>query len=311
MSEIEIERREGSRSKGSRQINRAVARVRDKEAQARRTRLRTQRPNPTNQPTTPPPHRVVRAPVEQVEVVVVDEVGRVEDALLRLRHVARGLAARRRAHVARVQRRQVALVALRRRGRLLLERENAALLIATAARAQVEAGGEQLFVLLLGRRRAGLGVGRAGVLLGQAKVRHVEVEAGAAGDEAVNLCGFWMGRVLRGCRWLPLASLSLARAAPAPTPSHTPSPCCSCRGSACASRRCARCRSARAATARRRSSPRAARPRPRRPSCWLLVGCLLREREREREREIENGFQTGFAGKRVRERGSARAQLAL
>jgi hypothetical protein len=129
-------------------------------------------------------HHVVAAPVEEVEVVVVDEVGRVEDALLGRRHVAELLAARRRAEVGRVERREAAVVALRRCGRLVLECQHARLLV------DVEAGGEQLLVLLLaGRGRRGVRGGRALVLLAQGEHAVLGVEPVALGDEPVELQG--------------------------------------------------------------------------------------------------------------------------
>ena len=132
-------------------------------------------------------HHVVAAPVEQVEVVVVHEVGRVQDALLRGGHVAELLAARRLAEVGRVERREPAVVALRRRGRLLLERQDARLLV------DVEAGGQQLLVLLLaGGGRRGLAARGGLVLLVERAV--LGVQAVALGDEAVELRrGVWSG----------------------------------------------------------------------------------------------------------------------
>ena len=58
-------------------------------------------------------HQVVAAPVQQVQVVVVHQVGRVEDALGRLRDVPEGLLRGPRRRVLRVQRCQAVPEALR------------------------------------------------------------------------------------------------------------------------------------------------------------------------------------------------------
>lgn len=140
-------------------------------------------------PLNPATHRVVAAPVQQVEVVVVDEVGRVEDAFLGGRHVAELLAAGRLAQVGRVERREAGLVALRRRGRLVLEGEDARLLL------DVEARGQQLLVLGLGGA-LGRGVAAAarGALVLDAEQGVVVVEVAARGDEAVELLRRRRGR---------------------------------------------------------------------------------------------------------------------
>lgn len=87
---------------------------------------------PSRHPAEHPPpvratHQVAAAPVQQVEVVVIHQVGRVQDALLRLRHMPEVLAAGRGRQVAVVQACQAALMALGRRGCLVLKGEDAPL----------------------------------------------------------------------------------------------------------------------------------------------------------------------------------------
>ena len=83
---------------------------------------------PTPHLRTPTTHRVAGPPVEQVEVVVVDEVGGVEDAVGLLRHGAERLLGPR-PRVCGVERGHGVLVALGGRGRLLLEGEDAGRLV--------------------------------------------------------------------------------------------------------------------------------------------------------------------------------------
>ena len=101
-------------------------------------------------------HRVGGAPVEQVEVVVVNQVGGVQDAVGLLRHRAEGLLGAR-AVVGGVERGHGVLEALGRGGRLLLEREDARRGVLP------QVGRELLLVLHLRRRgRRRVGRGRAG-----------------------------------------------------------------------------------------------------------------------------------------------------
>ena len=123
---------------------------------------------------------VLLVPVEKIEVVVVNDLRRVQDALGRLGDVARVLL-RRKACLAvlGVEHAQRALVVLGRLRRLVLEGEH---LVARGPREKV--GSQLLLVLLLGR--GGVDA-RVFVLVGsgQLEVGDVKVHGGALGDEAV------------------------------------------------------------------------------------------------------------------------------
>ena len=112
--------------------------------------MRRQRPTAADSQTKPAPaatHRVAGAPVEEVEVVVVNQVGGVQDAVGLLGDGAEGLL-HPRARIGGVQRGHVVLVALCGRGGLLLEGQD-------AGRAVLAQVGRQLLLVLQLRRRAG------------------------------------------------------------------------------------------------------------------------------------------------------------
>jgi len=126
--------------------------------------LRTPSSVPKNQRST---HHVVAVPVQEVEVVVVHQVGCIKDALLSRWHVTELLAAGCLAKVGRVEGSKPAVMALWRGRSLVLEGQDAGLLV------DVEAGSQQLLVLLLagGRLRSLAAVGRRALVF-LAQVKH-------------------------------------------------------------------------------------------------------------------------------------------